>query len=134
MLIDEVGENPTQFLEIDAAGLQHFGRRRVIEHRQQQVFNGDELMLLLPGLDKSHMERDFQFLRNHNCSQPQSQCQRFVDAYAAYTALTAKSPPSCTAMDADAYAQCSILGRLWRQRLPGCRFRTRPYPLGGPVT
>ena len=58
-------EHPAQLLEVDAAGLQHLGRRRVVEHREQQVLDGDELVLLLPGLDKSHVEGNFEFLRNH---------------------------------------------------------------------
>jgi len=32
------------------------------------MLDGDELMLLLPSLDKSHMEGDFEFLRNHDRS------------------------------------------------------------------
>jgi hypothetical protein len=29
------------------------------------VLDRDEFMALLPGLDKGHVEADFQFLRNH---------------------------------------------------------------------
>ena len=65
VLVDEVGEDAAQLLEVDAAGLQHFRRRRVVQHREQQVLDGDELVLLLPGLDEGHVEGDFQFLRNH---------------------------------------------------------------------
>ena len=65
VLADEVGEHAAQLVEVDAAGLQHLGGRRVVEHREQQVLDGDELVLLLPGLDKSHVEGDFQFLRDH---------------------------------------------------------------------
>ena len=68
VLPDEVGEDAAQLVEVDAAGLQHLGRRRVVEHREQQVLDGDELVLLLPGLDKGHVEGDFQFLRNHRPS------------------------------------------------------------------
>jgi hypothetical protein len=32
------------------------------------VLDRDELVLLLPGLDKGHVERDSQFLRNHRPS------------------------------------------------------------------
>ena len=66
--LDEVGQHAAQFIEIDAAGLQHFGRRRVVEHREQQVLDRDELVLLLPGLHERHVEGDFQFLRNHRPS------------------------------------------------------------------
>ena len=66
--LDEVGQDAAQLVEVDAAGLQHLGRRRVVEHREQQVLDRDELVLLLPGLDKGHVEGDFQFLRNHRPS------------------------------------------------------------------
>ena len=65
VLADEIGQDAAQLLEVDAAGLQDLGRRRVVEHREQQVLDGDELVLLLPRLDKSHVEGNFQFLRNH---------------------------------------------------------------------
>ena len=68
VLLDEVRQNATQLVEIDAAGLQDLGGRRVVEHREQQVLDRDELVLLLPGLDKGHVEGDFQFLRNHRPS------------------------------------------------------------------
>ena len=68
VLLDEVGQDAAQLVEVDAAGLQDLGRRRVVEHREQQVLDGDELVLLLPGLDKGHVEGDFQFLRNHRPS------------------------------------------------------------------
>src|SRR5262249_54143371 len=66
MLVDEVGQHAAQLFQVDAASLQHFGRRRVVEHREQQVLDSDEFVLLLPGLDKSHVKGDFQFLRNHS--------------------------------------------------------------------
>ena len=65
VLVDEVGQHAAQLVEVDAAGLQHLGGGRIVEHREQQVLDGDELVLLLPGLDKGHVEGDFQFLRNH---------------------------------------------------------------------
>src|SRR5256885_783226 len=68
VLVDEVGEHSPQLLEVDAAGLEHFGGGRVVEHCQEQMLDGDELMLLLPCLDKSHMEGDFEFLRDHDRS------------------------------------------------------------------
>ena len=68
VLIDEIGENAAQLVEIDAARFQHFGRRRVVQHREQQVLDGDELVLLLSRFDKSHVEGDFQFLGNHGAS------------------------------------------------------------------
>ena len=68
VLLDEVGQDAAQLVEVDAAGLEDLGGRRVVEHREQQVLDGDELVLLLPGLDKGHVERDFEFLRNHRPS------------------------------------------------------------------
>ena len=59
VLADEIGQHAAQLVEVDAAGLQDFGGRRVVEHREQQVLDRDELVLLLPGLDKSHVEGDF---------------------------------------------------------------------------
>ena len=69
---DEIGEHPAKLLEIDSAGFQHFGGRRVVQHREQQMLDGDELVLLLPRFDEGHVERDFQFLRDHDAS---STCQ-----------------------------------------------------------
>ena len=110
VLVDEVGQDAAQFVEVDAAGLQHFGRRRVVEHREQQVLDGDELVLLLPGLDKSHVEGDFQFLRDHVASLTSLPRRKPFPARPAAlrglpTALTLKSPPSCTATDAGACAR-----------------------------
>ena len=85
VLVDEVGEDATQLVEIDAAGLQHLRCRRIVEHREQQVLDGDELMLLLPRLDKSHVEGNFEFLRNHDPSRLQSQRRRHGGAPAAPT-------------------------------------------------
>jgi len=68
VLLDEVGKDAAQLIQIHAARLEDFGRRRVVQHREQQVLDGDELVLLLPGLDKGHVEGDFQFLRNHRPS------------------------------------------------------------------
>ncbi len=68
VLLDEVGQDAAQLVQVHAAGLQDLGRGRVVQHREQQVLDGDELVLLLPGLDKGHVEGDFQFLRNHRPS------------------------------------------------------------------
>ena len=40
----------------------------IIQQRQQQVLDRDELMALLPSLDKGHVQADFKFLRNHSVS------------------------------------------------------------------
>ena len=88
VLVDEVGQDSAQFLEVDAARLQYLGRRRVVEHREQEVLDGNELMLLLPGFDKSHVEGDFQFLRNHmTCLSRHPQCPP----------VTVRPPRACAA-------------------------------------
>src|SRR5512132_4435620 len=110
VLVDEIGEHAAQFVEIDAAGLQHLGRGRVVEHREQQVLHGDEFVLLLPCFDKSHVEGDYEFLGNHGASLTSAPRRKpFPARPAAFavppTALTLKSPPSCTAKGAGACAR-----------------------------
>ncbi len=83
VLVDEVGEHAAQLVEVDAAGLEDFGGRRIVEHREQQVLDGDELMLLLPRLDKSHVEGNFEFLRNHGPSRLRTRRHRHHGAPAA---------------------------------------------------
>jgi hypothetical protein len=79
VLADEIGEHAAELVEVDAARLQHFGGRRVVEHRQQQVFDRNEFVLLLAGLDEGHVEGDFQFLRNHlSCLSWLVPCVRMV--------------------------------------------------------
>ena len=131
VLVDEVGQHAAQLVEVDAAGLQHLGCRRIVEHREQQVLDGDELVLLLPSFDKSHVEGNFQFLRNHS----------FVPIPVARSAaarrqccINAKSPPSCTATDADACARCPAPGRPSRRRLREYTFRTLPCLRDEPAT
>jgi hypothetical protein len=55
-----------QLVHVGAAGAQHLGRGRVVEQREQQVLDGDELVAFLAGLDERHVETDFEFLRNHS--------------------------------------------------------------------
>jgi hypothetical protein len=38
----------------------------VVQQRKQKVFNRDELVALLPGFDKGHVQTDFKFLRDHS--------------------------------------------------------------------
>ncbi len=54
-----------QLVDAGGARAQYLGRRWVVEQGKQQVFDGDELMTLLPRFDKSHVQTDFQFLRDH---------------------------------------------------------------------
>ena len=55
MFTDEIGEHTAQFFEIDSAGFEHFGCRRVVQHREQEVLDGDELVLLLPRFHEGHV-------------------------------------------------------------------------------
>ena len=68
VFLDEGGEALAQVVDVGGAGLQHFGRGRVVQQREQQVLDGDELMALLARLDERHVQADFQFLRNHAAS------------------------------------------------------------------
>ena len=63
---DEAAQILAQLFDAGAAGAQGFGCRGVVEQCQQEVFNGDELVTLLPRLDKRHVQADFKFLRNHS--------------------------------------------------------------------
>jgi hypothetical protein len=40
----------------------------IVEQREQQVLDGDELVALLARLDEGHVQTDFQFLRDHASS------------------------------------------------------------------
>ncbi len=65
---DEVLQALAQILDVAGAGAQHFGGRRVVEQRQQQVLDGDEFVPGLPSLDEGHVQTDFEFLRDHASS------------------------------------------------------------------
>src|ERR1700719_148327 len=123
VLIYEGGQQAAELVQIDAAGFQHLAWRRVVEHREQQVLDGDELVLLLPSFDKSHMEGNFQFLRNHSSVPISSPRWRFARAN---DGLTFKSPPWCTEADADVCVRCPALDLLLTRQLRECTFRTPP--------
>jgi hypothetical protein len=48
-----------QRIRIHGTGPQNLCRAGVIQQGQQKVLNGDELMSLLAGLDKGHVQTDF---------------------------------------------------------------------------
>ena len=133
VLVDEVGQDSTQLLQVDAAGFEHFGGGRVVEHGEKQVLDGDELVLLLPCLDKSHMEGDFQFLRDHD-GPDLDRSARADLAQLPRTDLTPTSPPWCTGVDAGACGRCSAPDRPLLRRLPACKSRTPPSPRDELVT
>ena len=62
---DELAQIAAQLIDIAAARAQGFGGRWIVEQGQQQVFDGNKFVALLPCFDKSHVQADFQFLRNH---------------------------------------------------------------------
>jgi hypothetical protein len=68
VVTDEVGQRFAQVFNVDGAGAQHFGSRRVVQQGQQQVLHRDEFVARLSGLDKRHVQTYFQFLRNHTSS------------------------------------------------------------------
>ncbi len=65
---DEVLQVLAQIFDVAGAGPQDLGRRRVVEQGQQQVLDGDEFVPGLPGLDKGHVQTDFEFLGDHASS------------------------------------------------------------------
>ena len=65
VVLDEVGERRAQVVDVGRAGAQDLCGARVVQQSEQQVLHRDELVALLPGLDKGHVQADFQFLGNH---------------------------------------------------------------------
>ncbi|MNQ92573.1 hypothetical protein D3C85_1080040 [compost metagenome] len=68
VFVDEIAQLFLQLFDIGAACAQHFGSRRIVCHRQQQMLNADEFMPLAPCLHKCHVQAYFQFLGNHQFS------------------------------------------------------------------
>ena len=64
MLVDEVGEFRRSSSILAAQARSTFGGGRVVQQREK-VFDRDELMALLPGFDKGHVQTDFKLLRDH---------------------------------------------------------------------
>jgi len=59
VLVDEIGQVLAQHVDLAATGTQGLCRGRIVQKRQEKMLNGDELMALLPGFDKSHVQADF---------------------------------------------------------------------------
>ena len=68
VFLDESGQALAQVIDVGRAGLEHLGSRGVVQQREQQMLDGDELVTLLARLDECHVQADFQFLRNHAAS------------------------------------------------------------------
>ena len=65
VVFDETRQRFAQVIDLRRTSAQHFCRTGVVQQGQQQVLDRDELMALLPCLDKGHVQTDFQFLGNH---------------------------------------------------------------------
>ena len=66
--LDRIFQLAAQAREIGSNRLEHGFGRWVVQQREQQVLDGDELVALLARLDERHVQADFQFLRNHAAS------------------------------------------------------------------
>src|SRR6185369_10324150 len=77
MLIDKVGEQLAQLLDVRRTSTQDLRGRRVVEQREQQMLHGDELVALLPSVHECHVQADFKLLRDHYnsfASSPEELC------------------------------------------------------------
>src|ERR671935_471078 len=104
LLGDVLRQVLAQLVHVRAAGAQDLGGSGVIEQREQQVLDGNELVAFLAGLHERHVQTDFEFLGNHSCSCP-------IKLYSCFMSL-----PSRTAADADAYGSMPRLAALWWSR------------------
>ena len=59
VVLDEIGQRLSQVIHIGRACAQNFSGTGVVEQGQQQMLHGDELVALLAGLDKGHVQADF---------------------------------------------------------------------------
>ena len=66
--VDELGEVLAQLVDLGRAGAQHLRGGGIVQQRQQQVLDGDELVALLARLDERHVQADFELLGNHYVS------------------------------------------------------------------
>ncbi len=66
LLGDVLRQVLAQLVHVGAAGAQHFGGGGVVQQREEQVLDRDELVALLPRLDERHVQADFELLRDHS--------------------------------------------------------------------
>ena len=66
LLGDVLCEVLAQLVHVCAAGAQHLGGGGVIEQREQQVLDRNELVAFLAGLHERHVQTDFEFLGDHS--------------------------------------------------------------------
>ena len=67
-LVDEIGQFLTEPLQICAAGPQDPDDLRRIQQGQQQVFDGDELVQVVPGAPVRLAQAEFEFAGKHQSS------------------------------------------------------------------
>ena len=67
-LVNEVTEFPPEPVDITPAGPQYPDNFRRIQQRQQQVFDGDELVLLVPSAPERLVQAEFEFAGKHQSS------------------------------------------------------------------
>ena len=65
MALDEIGQLLAQIIDVGRASAQHFRRRGVVQHGEEEMFDRDEFVALLPSLHEGHVQTDFQLLGNH---------------------------------------------------------------------
>jgi hypothetical protein len=65
LLADMLRQLLAQLVHVGAAGAQDLRGGRVVQQREKEVFDGDELVALLTRLDERHVQADFEFLGNH---------------------------------------------------------------------
>ena len=61
VFLDVGSQALAQVIDIGRAGLEHLGRGRVVQQREQQMLDRDELVALLPRHDERHVQAAFEF-------------------------------------------------------------------------
>ena len=99
---EKAADVTAQAFDIGAAGAQYLGRRRIVQQRQQQMFDRHELVLLLPCALERLVEGKFKLFAQHLYSLPVTAiCPRCSDQPADRWFPASLTPlPGYTAMDA----------------------------------
>ena len=61
VFLDVGSQALAQVIDIGRAGLEHLGRGWVVQQREQQMLDRDELVALLPRHDERHLQAGFEF-------------------------------------------------------------------------
>jgi hypothetical protein len=70
LLSDVLRQILAQLVHVCAAGAQHLGRGRVVQQREQQMLDRNELVAFLARFHERHVQADFEFLGNHFLAGP----------------------------------------------------------------